>query len=357
MYVDAFEWPRLLNVISNRFRLLKSSSLTRHRRTHEGFRPYVCPTSGCGRSFTRRTTLMKHIPLHLAGDLALRADTLSNANSSPGPVSAPEMNIPPNFGYQVSPESVAPSVGGDLLYRGNAPGDVTDMRNFNYNRPLSVPQSFPTHPGSLSMTIPSMPSFAQSPQRRSSTLGSPVNTLPSINMNSSFGGLRYPPANYYSASLGRPSQAIQQHMHLPKAFVFENQKPQNHYSGTAYPELPSSNTFSDQPRQFPTYYSEVYPDRNGPTFNLTDPWRGRGHLQASPASPLEADPYCSLPPFNMQSNRQEPPSPLPQYPSYHPQSMPPMHGNPAQQQSQQYYYQQPPSQFDPQYRAQPFNDS
>ncbi|KAJ1930271.1 hypothetical protein IWQ60_000452 [Tieghemiomyces parasiticus] len=41
-----------------------SSSLARHRRTHTGKRPYACDHTGCGRTFTRRTTLTKHQLTH-----------------------------------------------------------------------------------------------------------------------------------------------------------------------------------------------------------------------------------------------------------------------------------------------------
>ncbi|BFZ60534.1 hypothetical protein YB2330_001570 [Saitoella coloradoensis] len=41
-----------------------SSSLARHRRTHSGRRPYTCERPGCGRTFTRRTTLIRHLEAH-----------------------------------------------------------------------------------------------------------------------------------------------------------------------------------------------------------------------------------------------------------------------------------------------------
>ncbi|KAK4685921.1 hypothetical protein P7C73_g4219, partial [Tremellales sp. Uapishka_1] len=37
-----------------------SSSLARHRRIHSGKRPYSCKVDGCGRSFARRNTYLKH---------------------------------------------------------------------------------------------------------------------------------------------------------------------------------------------------------------------------------------------------------------------------------------------------------
>ncbi|EIE75835.1 hypothetical protein RO3G_00539 [Rhizopus delemar RA 99-880] len=41
-----------------------SSSLARHRRTHTGKRPYSCHHPGCGKSFTRKTTLSRHQRCH-----------------------------------------------------------------------------------------------------------------------------------------------------------------------------------------------------------------------------------------------------------------------------------------------------
>jgi hypothetical protein len=37
-----------------------SSSLARHRRIHDGRRPYKCPYADCQKTFTRRTTLTRH---------------------------------------------------------------------------------------------------------------------------------------------------------------------------------------------------------------------------------------------------------------------------------------------------------
>lgn len=41
-----------------------SSSLARHRRVHTGSRPYACNYPGCGKTFTRRTTLTRHCATH-----------------------------------------------------------------------------------------------------------------------------------------------------------------------------------------------------------------------------------------------------------------------------------------------------
>ncbi|KAI9725910.1 MAG: hypothetical protein M1828_002237 [Chrysothrix sp. TS-e1954] len=41
-----------------------SSSLARHRRIHSGMRPYKCPYADCQKTFTRRTTLTRHISHH-----------------------------------------------------------------------------------------------------------------------------------------------------------------------------------------------------------------------------------------------------------------------------------------------------
>ncbi|KAI8799457.1 hypothetical protein BJ742DRAFT_134400 [Cladochytrium replicatum] len=43
---------------------VSSSSLARHRRAHENQRPHVCTESGCNKTFSRRTTLLKHMAVH-----------------------------------------------------------------------------------------------------------------------------------------------------------------------------------------------------------------------------------------------------------------------------------------------------
>lgn len=38
-----------------------SSALARHRKSHTGLRPHACSVPGCGKAFTRRTTLNQHM--------------------------------------------------------------------------------------------------------------------------------------------------------------------------------------------------------------------------------------------------------------------------------------------------------
>ncbi|KAK4515020.1 uncharacterized protein ATC70_002629 [Mucor velutinosus] len=63
------ERPHVCEVSCCRKSFSDSSSLARHRRTHTGNRPYACE---CGKSFTRKATLLRHQKAHhLPGSLTL----------------------------------------------------------------------------------------------------------------------------------------------------------------------------------------------------------------------------------------------------------------------------------------------
>ncbi|KAK9236251.1 hypothetical protein V1525DRAFT_407473 [Lipomyces kononenkoae] len=49
-----------------------SSSLARHRRVHTGKRPYMCKQPGCAKTFTRRTTLTRHLNTHACASMPMQ---------------------------------------------------------------------------------------------------------------------------------------------------------------------------------------------------------------------------------------------------------------------------------------------
>ncbi|KAK9254778.1 hypothetical protein V1507DRAFT_454397 [Lipomyces tetrasporus] len=50
-----------------------SSSLARHRRVHTGKRPYMCKQPGCAKTFTRRTTLTRHLNTHACAAMPMQS--------------------------------------------------------------------------------------------------------------------------------------------------------------------------------------------------------------------------------------------------------------------------------------------
>ncbi|KAI8323470.1 hypothetical protein GQ54DRAFT_316697 [Martensiomyces pterosporus] len=77
-----------------------SSSLARHRRTHTGVRPYGCDHPGCGKRFTRKTSLRKHAQTHDASYVKPRrrstgaSSAASSATASPNVSPASRQSTP-----------------------------------------------------------------------------------------------------------------------------------------------------------------------------------------------------------------------------------------------------------------------
>ncbi|RKP39319.1 hypothetical protein BJ085DRAFT_39952 [Dimargaris cristalligena] len=96
-----------------------SSSLARHRRTHTGKRPYACDHLGCGRTFTRRTTLTKHQLLHsdparaFPATASMPSPPSHSAPPSP-PTNHPSASSSPNMPYVISPPMSAHSSPTDI---------------------------------------------------------------------------------------------------------------------------------------------------------------------------------------------------------------------------------------------------
>jgi len=90
-----------------------SSSLARHRRTHTGVRPYRCDFPGCGKDFTRKTTLSRHRQQHSTkGHVPARVNSVAaQSMTSATTLSSYEVNTPRTMTAASSPSLQQPLPG------------------------------------------------------------------------------------------------------------------------------------------------------------------------------------------------------------------------------------------------------
>ncbi|KAJ1955264.1 hypothetical protein GGI12_005600 [Dipsacomyces acuminosporus] len=145
-----------------------SSSLARHRRTHTGVRPYGCDHPGCGKRFTRKTSLRKHAQTHDPSYVKPRRR--SAATASPASSAAVSPSVVPISRQSTPGLATSPLLSVSYL---TAPAQqlptARDFSRFHYVSPAEQQQQQQQQPHySLKQAMSMYPAVPQSPSNASS---------------------------------------------------------------------------------------------------------------------------------------------------------------------------------------------
>lgn len=147
-----------------------SSSLARHRRTHTGVRPYRCDFPGCGKDFTRKTTLSRHRHQHTTkGHVPASAGRRSMSK----PPSTTTLSTVSSYDDLRTPDSA--SVASPRIQKAGGPGSC--YITFQINQPDGSYDHHAKHPAQYQSQI--SPRAMEPPIYRSSSYPDERPQLPS----------------------------------------------------------------------------------------------------------------------------------------------------------------------------------